>query len=82
LRYVAEPDDYDDLVLFNVGPNKSNVIKVIRELTGRGLKEAKELVESVSEDSKPSINTEDLSPAVAADWARKLEAAGASIVVV
>jgi len=58
------------------GANKVGVIKVIRALTGLGLKEAKDLVEGV-----PSTVKEGISKAEAADIKKQLEEAGASVEV-
>ena len=55
-----------------IGPNKINVIKAVREVTTLGLKEAKELVESAPATVKEAINKED-----AEDLKAKLESAGA-----
>jgi len=56
------------------GANKVNVIKVIRELTSLGLKEAKDLVESV-----PALVKEGLSKKDAEDYKKKLVEAGAAV---
>ena len=61
-------------VLTEVGPNKIPVIKVVRELTGLGLKEAKDLV-----DGAPKSLKEGVSKAEADDFKKKLEEAGASV---
>ena len=64
------------LVLQDIGANKINVIKVVRELTALGLREAKELVESAPANVKEGVGKPD------ADEAKeKLEAAGASVSV-
>ena len=60
--------------LTEIGPNKIPVIKVVRELTGLGLKEAKDLVESA-----PALIVSGLSPEGAAALRRDLEAAGARV---
>ena len=65
-----------NVVLQEIGPNKINVIKAVRELTTLGLKEAKELVESAPMAVKESINKED-----AAQVKQKLEEAGAKAAV-
>ena len=59
--------------LSEVGPNKVKVIKVVRELTGLGLKEAKDLV-----DGAPKIIKEGADKATAEDIKAKLEAEGAT----
>ena len=60
--------------LTEVGPNKVKVIKVVRELTGPGLKEAKELV-----DGAPKMIKENASKAEADDIKAKVEAEGAKV---
>lgn len=60
--------------LKEVGANKVSVIKVVRELTGLGLKEAKDLVDGAPKDVK-----EGLSKADAEDAKKKLEEAGAAV---
>ena len=63
-----------DVELTDVGPNKIKVIKVVREATGLGLKEAKDLVEAA-----PQVLKEGASKAEADDIKAKLEAEGAKI---
>ena len=63
-----------DVVLKDAGAGKINVIKVVREITGLGLKEAKALV-----DGAPAPVKEGVSKADAEDIKGKLEAAGASV---
>ena len=63
-----------DVELTDVGPNKIKVIKVVREATGLGLKEAKDLVEAA-----PKVLKEGASEAEADDIKAKLEAEGAKI---
>ena len=60
--------------LTEVGPNKVKVIKVVRELTGLGLKEAKDLV-----DGAPKMVKENASKAEADDIKAKVEAEGAKV---
>ena len=72
---VAEQEEFD-VVLQAVGEKKIQVIKVVRELTGLGLKEAKDLV-----DGAPSTVKESASKTEAADMKAKLEEVGATIVV-
>ena len=57
----------------DIGPNKINVIKAVREVTTLGLKEAKDLVESAPVAVKEDVNKED-----AANVKKKLEEAGAT----
>ena len=63
-----------DVVLSAVGDKKIQVIKVVRELTGLGLKEAKDLV-----DGAPKPVKEKVSKAEAADMKKKLEEVGATV---
>ena len=67
----AEKDEFD-VELTEVGPNKVKVIKVVREVTGLGLKEAKEVV-----DGAPKVVKEGASKDEAEDIKTKLEAEGA-----
>jgi large subunit ribosomal protein L7/L12 len=60
--------------LTEIGPNKIKVIKVVRELTGLGLKEAKDLVEAAPKNVKEGVNKDE-----ANDVKTKLEAEGAKI---
>ena len=70
---AAEEKTEFDVVLTEVGANKINVIKVVRELTGLGLKEAKALVEEAPKPVKTGVNKDDGEAMVA-----KLKEAGAS----
>ena len=63
-----------DVELTEVGPNKVKVIKVVREATGLGLKEAKEVV-----DGAPKVIKEGASKAEAEELKTKLEAEGAKV---
>ncbi len=63
-----------DVVLAEVGSSKVNVIKAVREITGLGLKDAKELV-----DGAPKAVKEGLDKASAEDAKKKLEDAGAKV---
>ena len=69
----AEKDEFD-VELTEVGPNKVKVIKVVREITGLGLKEAKDAV-----DGAPKVIKEQLDKASAEDAKAKLEAEGAKV---
>ena len=71
---AAEEKDEFDVELTEVGPNKVKVIKVVREVTGLGLKEAKEVV-----DGAPKMVKEAASKAEAEDIKTKLEAEGAKV---
>lgn len=71
---AAEEQTEFNVVLAKAGDNKINVIKVVRELTGLGLKEAKDLVEAA-----PKAVKEGVAKDVAADIKKKLEEAGATV---
>lgn len=71
---AAEEKTEFDVELSDVGPNKVKVIKVVREATGLGLKEAKDLV-----DTAPKMVKEGVSKAEAEDIKGKLEAEGAKV---
>lgn len=71
---AAEEKDEFDVELTEVGPNKVKVIKVVREATGLGLKEAKEVV-----DGAPKVLKEGASKAEAEEPKTKLEAEGAKV---
>jgi large subunit ribosomal protein L7/L12 len=71
---VAEEKDEFEVILASAGDKKVNVIKVVRELTGLGLKEAKDLV-----DGAPSTIKESVSKAEAEEMKKKLEEAGAQV---
>lgn len=71
---AAEEKDSFDVILTGAGDNKINVIKVVREVTGLGLKEAKDLV-----DGAPKPVKEGLAKAEAEELKTKLEAAGAKV---
>ncbi|MGB7594068.1 MAG: 50S ribosomal protein L7/L12 [Erysipelotrichaceae bacterium] len=73
---VAEPTGpvEVDLILKEIGPSKVAVIKVVREITGLGLVEAKGIV-----DKAPNVIKEKLKPEEAAELKKKLEEAGAVV---
>ncbi|MBW6509286.1 MAG: 50S ribosomal protein L7/L12 [Desulfuromonadales bacterium] len=71
---VAEEKDEFDVILTSAGEKKINVIKVVRALTGLGLKEAKDLV-----DGAPNPVKEGVSKAEAEDVKKQLEEAGAGV---
>ena len=71
---AAEEKTEFDVELTEVGPNKVKVIKVVREVTGLGLKEAKDVV-----DGAPKIVKEQADKATADDIKAKLEAEGAKV---
>ncbi len=73
----AEEEQYEfNVTIQDVGANKVNVIKVVRELTTLGLREAKDLVESA-----PVVVRESISKEEAEDTKKKLEASGATIAI-
>jgi len=65
-----------DVILADAGASKIQVIKAVREITSLGLKEAKELVESVPKAIREAVSKEE-----AEDVKKKLEAAGAKVEV-
>jgi large subunit ribosomal protein L7/L12 len=71
---VKEEQTEFTVELKEAGANKINVIKVVREITGLGLKEAKDLVEGA-----PKALKEGVSKAEAEDFKKKLEEAGAKV---
>jgi large subunit ribosomal protein L7/L12 len=71
---AAPPKTEFDVVLEAVGPNKINVIKVVRAATSLGLKEAKDLVEAAPKEIKTGISKED-----AEKLKKELEEAGATV---
>ncbi len=71
---AAEEQTEFDVVLTSAGANKISVIKVVRELTGLGLKEAKELVDNAPKAVKEAASKDDAEAIKA-----KLEEAGASV---
>jgi large subunit ribosomal protein L7/L12 len=70
----AEEKTEFTIILKEIGANKINVIKAVRELTNLGLKESKDLVEAAPKPVKEGVNKEDAAAAKA-----KLEAAGAKV---
>ena len=71
---AAEEKTEFDVILANPGANKINVIKVVREITGLGLKEAKDLVDGAPKPVKEGISKEE-----AEQIKKKLEEAGATV---
>jgi large subunit ribosomal protein L7/L12 len=71
---AAEEKTEFTVMLAEVGPNKVNVIKAVRELTGLGLKEAKDLVDGAPKPVKEGVNKADADAAK-----KKLEEAGAKV---
>ncbi|GFN33408.1 50S ribosomal protein L7/L12 [Paenibacillus xylaniclasticus] len=72
---AAEQSEFD-VILTNAGASKINVIKVVRELTGLGLKEAKEVVDNAPKALKEKVSKEEAETIKA-----KLEEAGATVEV-
>jgi large subunit ribosomal protein L7/L12 len=72
---VEEKTEFD-AVLTDVGPNKINVIKVVRELTGLGLKEAKAVVDEAPRAIKEGVSKEE-----AEKIAQKMEEVGAKVTI-
>ena len=70
---VEEKTEFN-VILKEIGANKINVIKAVRELTGLGLKESKDLVESAPKPVKEKVGTDDANAAK-----EKLVAAGATV---
>ena len=73
---AAEEQTEFTVTLQEVGPNKINVIKAVRELTSLGLKEAKDLVEAAPKPVQENVPKES-----AEEAKKKLEAAGATVAV-
>ena len=71
---AAEEKTDFDVELTEIGPNKVKVIKVVREITGLGLKEAKDLV-----DNAPKMVKEGVEKAEAEDIKTRIEAEGAKV---
>ena len=72
---VEEQTEFD-AILSEVGPNKINVIKVVREVTSLGLKEAKDLVDGAPKPVKEGVSKDE-----AAAIAKKFQDAGATVEV-
>ena len=73
---AAEEKTAFDVILTNAGASKLNVVKIVKDLTGLGLKEAKDLV-----DGAPKAIKEGISKAEADEIAGKLKEAGADVEV-
>jgi large subunit ribosomal protein L7/L12 len=71
---AAEEKTEFDVILKDVGAKKINVIKAVRQITGAGLKEAKELVESAPSTIKEAVSKEE-----AEEIKKQLEEAGATV---
>lgn len=71
---AAEEKTEFDVVLAETGPNKINVIKVVREITGLGLKEAKDMVDGAPKTIKEAAGKDE-----AEEIKKKLEEAGAKV---
>ena len=73
---AAEEKDEFDVELTEFGPNKVKVIKVVREITGLGLKEAKAVVDGAPKTLKEAVSKEE-----AEDIKKQLEEVGAKVTV-
>ncbi len=73
----AEEKSSFNVELKEVGPKKIEVIKAVRDVTGKGLKESKDLVDAVAKE--PQIVKEDAAKEEAEELKKKFEAAGAKI---
>lgn len=73
---AAEEKTEFTVELTGAGANKISVIKVVREVTGLGLKEAKDIV-----DAAPKVVKENVAKADAEAWKKKIEEAGGSVVL-
>lgn len=73
---AAEEKDSFNVILSSFGANKINVIKVVRTITGLGLKEAKDLVEGVPKPLKEAVSKED-----AQKIKKDIEEAGGSVTI-
>ncbi len=71
---AVEEKDTFDVILTAAGANKINVIKVVRELTGLGLKEAKDLVDGAPKPVKEGVSKDE-----AANIKKKFEEVGAKV---
>lgn len=71
---VGEEKTEFNVELTEVGASKINVIKVVREITGLGLKEAKDIV-----DGAPKVIKENVAKAQAEEWKKKIEDAGGKV---
>ena len=71
---AAEEKTEFNVELTEAGANKINVIKVVREVTGLGLKEAKDIV-----DAAPKVVKENVAKADAEAWKKKIEEAGGKV---
>lgn len=71
---AAEEKNEFTVVLASAGESKIAVIKVVKELLGLGLKEAKDLVDAAPSELKTGVKKED-----AAEWKKKIEEAGAKV---
>jgi len=65
------------VVLTSVGPKKIDVIKIVRDVTGKGLKESKDLVDAAA--SAPQVIKENVKKQEAEEIKKKFESAGAKV---
>jgi ribosomal protein L7/L12 len=82
LRYAAENDGEYDVVIEDSGPDCVTLLETICALTGKSQQQARDIIESAAPDTKVAVNTDDMSHALAEEWAAKLRAAGATVAVV
>jgi large subunit ribosomal protein L7/L12 len=74
---AAEEKSTFTVVLTSVGPKKIEVIKIVRDVTGKGLKESKDLVDAAA--SAPQVIKENVKKQEAEEIKKKFEAAGAKV---
>jgi large subunit ribosomal protein L7/L12 len=74
---TAEEKSIFTVVLTSVGPKKIEVIKIVRDVTGKGLKESKDLVDAVA--SAPQVIKENIKKQEAEEIKKKFESAGAKV---
>jgi len=73
---VVEEKTEFDVILAEVGANKIEIIKIVRAITGLGLKDAKDLVEAAPKPIKEAASKAD-----SEKWKKELEAAGAKVTI-
>ena len=75
-KSVAEEKTFFNVVLKDIGANKIQVIKAVKEITGLGLKESKDLVDGAPKPVKEGVKKEE-----AGEMKKKMEAAGATVIL-
>ena len=75
-KSVAEEKTFFNVVLKDIGANKIQVIKAVKEITGLGLKESKDLVDGAPKTVKEGVKKEE-----AGEMKKKMEAAGATVIL-